>query len=88
MTDRTTVRLPGELLLQAKRKAAAESRTLTSLIEEGLRRVVTEPGKGARRDQVVLPVSTARGGFAPGFTSLREIEELEDAEHVRRLNRA
>ena len=44
MTERTTVRLPKDLLIRAKRKAAAERRTLTSLIEEGLRAVTAEPG--------------------------------------------
>ena len=85
MTDRTTVRLPGELLIQAKRKAAAEGRTLTSLIEEGLRRVVAEKHEAAQPRSVTLPVSTARGGFAPGVTSFRDIEELEDIEYVKRL---
>ena len=85
MTDRTTVRLPEELVLQAKRKAVADGRTLTSLIEEGLRRVLAEKPDPAKRKRVVLPVSTARGGFAPGITSLRDVEELEDAEYVRRL---
>jgi toxin-antitoxin system PIN domain toxin len=42
-TERTTVRLPPELLRRAKRKAAAEGRTLTSLIEDGLWLVVAEP---------------------------------------------
>jgi hypothetical protein len=37
MFTRTSVRLPRKLLARAKRKAAAELRTLTSLIEEGLR---------------------------------------------------
>ena len=37
MNERTTVRLPAELLKRAKRKAVAEGRTLTALIEEGLR---------------------------------------------------
>jgi hypothetical protein len=87
MTDRTTVRLPEELVLQAKRKAAADGRTLTSLIEEGLRRVVAENLEPVRRERVVLPVSKARGGFAPGITSLRDIEELEDAEYIQRLMR-
>ena len=87
MTDRTTVRLPGELLVQAKRKAAAEGRTLTSLIEEGLRRVVAEKRETVPRARVVLPVSTARGGFAPGFTSFRDLEELEDIAYVKRLMR-
>jgi len=87
MTDRTTVRLPGELLVQAKRKAAAEGRTLTSLIEEGLRRVVAEKRDAAQPRAVTIPVSTAKGGFAPGFTSFKDIEELEDIEYVKRLMR-
>ncbi|HXQ17270.1 MAG TPA: hypothetical protein VN814_21850 [Caulobacteraceae bacterium] len=86
MTDRTTVRLPGELLVQAKRKAAAEGRTLTSLIEEGLRRVVAE-----KRDQPVarsMPrVSTAKGWLKPGIADLKEVQELEDLEYVRKLRR-
>ena len=87
MIDRTTVRLPEELVLQAKRKAAAEGRTLTSLIEEGLRRVVAEKRAAAQPRTVDIPISTARGGFAPGITSLRDVEELEDAEYVRKLMR-
>ena len=42
MIERTTVRLPRDLLARAKRKAIAEKRTLTSLIEEGLRLVVSD----------------------------------------------
>ena len=42
MTERTTARLPEELMNRARRKAAAEGRTLTSLIEDGLRAVVAE----------------------------------------------
>src|ERR1700732_5175022 len=45
MTERTTIRLPDELLTRAKRKAAAEGRTLTSLIEQGLRLVVSDKSK-------------------------------------------
>ncbi len=37
MAERMTVRLPAELLRRAKRKAAAEGRSLTALIEDGLR---------------------------------------------------
>lgn len=51
MTERTTIRLPEDLIARAKRKAAAEGRTLTSLIEDGLRLVTTEdrkPGKTKR----------------------------------------
>ncbi|MEJ0065054.1 MAG: hypothetical protein WDM85_06135 [Caulobacteraceae bacterium] len=87
MTDRTTVRLPEELVLQAKRKAAAEGRTLTSLIEEGLRRVVSEKRDTAAKKPVMPRVSTAKGWLRPGIADLREVRELEDLEYVRKLRR-
>lgn len=59
MIERTTVRLPSDLLNRAKRKAAAERRTLTSLIEEGLQLVVAEKRKPAKRERRPLPLSTA-----------------------------
>ncbi len=39
---RTTINLPDALLEAAKRRAAAQDRTLTSLIEEGLWRVLSD----------------------------------------------
>ena len=39
---RTTINLPAGLATQAKARAAAEGRTFTSLIEEGLRIVLAE----------------------------------------------
>jgi len=86
MTDRTTVRLPDELVLQAKRKAAADGRTLTSLIEEGLRRVVADEPASVRPPRVMPPISKAKGWLRPGIANLREAEELEDLEYVRRLH--
>ena len=61
MIERTTVRLPADLLNRAKRKAAAERRTLTSLIEDGLRLVVAESGKVVKRKRRVskVPVNPA-----------------------------
>ena len=53
MTERTTVRLPLDLLRRARRKAAKERRTLTSLIEEGLRLAIADnpkTKKSAARD--------------------------------------
>ena len=55
-----------DLLRRAKRKAAAEGRTLTSLIEEGLRIVVGKPADRPRTP-VRLPVSKATGGTVPGI---------------------
>jgi transposase-like protein len=86
MTDRTTVRLPEELKERAVRLAAEEGRTLTSLIEEGLRSVIsqrrTEP-----KPRVMPRVSKARGWLAPGIKDLKEIQEIEDAEYVEKLRR-
>ena len=86
MTERTTVRLPPSLLSQAKRRAAAEGRTLTALIEQGLRLVLAQ----RRRDEKkrVLPrVSKATGGPMPGvdFTSFSALQELDDLEYVERM---
>jgi hypothetical protein len=87
MQERTTVRLPAGLLDRARRKAAAEGRTLTSLIEDGLRLVVSEKGKPAKRKPISLPVSSATGGPAPGvnYRSLAALEELDDLEYAERL---
>jgi hypothetical protein len=87
MSERTTVRLPEELLSRAKRRAAADGRTLTSLIEEGLRIVLR-----ARRDRPkrVLPrISKATGGPAPGvdLSDMASLQEAEDLEYVRRFIR-
>jgi hypothetical protein len=88
MAERTTVRLPDELLARAKRKAAAEGRTLTALIEEGLRRVVNERPTTERSERKPLPVSTATGGVRPGIdidNLARAAQELEDQEYVERF---
>ena len=53
MVERTTVRLPEDLLRRAKRKAAAEGRTLTALIEDGLRLVVTDGGSARKKERVL-----------------------------------
>jgi hypothetical protein len=87
MPERTTVRLPEDLLTRAKRKAAAEGRTLTSLIEDGLRIVVADKPRPAKRKRVVLPVSAATGGPMPGFENMNfsELQELDDLEAFERM---
>ena len=89
MPERTTVRLPEELLARAKRKAAAEGRTLTSLIEDGLRLVVSEERKPGKRKRVVLPVSKATGGLLPGvdLTRFSDIQGQDDLEYMERMKR-
>ncbi len=74
---RTTVRIDDDLLRRAKQRAAAEGRTLTSLIEEALALVVAKP-KASQHKRVDLPVSRASGGVLPGVDLNRsaDLEEL------------
>jgi hypothetical protein len=89
MTERTTIRLPAELLHQAKRRAAAQGCTLTALIEEGLRRVVSERPGVSRERRVQPRISRARGGLLPGIELVGQgsLHEIDDLERVRRMNR-
>ncbi len=89
MTERTTVRLPAGLLSRAKRKAAAERRTLTSLIEDGLRLVVAEGERAAKHRRVLPPISEATGGLMAGvdltdLSALQEADDLDRLEHMKR----
>jgi hypothetical protein len=87
MTERTTVRLPHDLLTRAKRKAAAEGRTLTSLIEDGLRLVVAENRRPAKVKRVLPRVSQATGGLMPGIdiSDSAALQEMDDLEYVERM---
>ena len=90
MSERTTVRLPEELLRRAKRKAAAEGRTLTSLIEDGLRLVTAEKKAIRPVERILPPVSKATGGLLPGvdLTSFSAFEEAEDLAYLAWLRRS
>ena len=89
MAERTTVRLPQDLLDRAKRKAAAEGRTLTALIEDGLRLVVAERRTRTKHKRILPPVSKATGGLMPGIdlTDLPAFQEIEDLGYVDRMRR-
>jgi hypothetical protein len=89
MTERTTVRLPDDLLSRAKRKAAAEGRTLTSLIEDGLRMAIAGPRKPGKGRRVLPRISTATGGPMPGvdLTALSAFQEADDLAYVARMKR-
>jgi len=79
---RTTIRLKDELLIRAKRKAAREGRSLTSLIEEGLLTVLTG-GNRSKSPVKALPVSARRGGLKPGvdINSNAALADLVDEEN-------
>ena len=63
---RTTIRLSDDLLKAAKKKAAEDGRTLTAIVEEGLRVVLAEP-REVRRRKINLPIFRASGGSRPGI---------------------
>lgn len=75
---RTTLNLPDALLDQARARAARDGRTLTSLIEEGLRAVLADQRRAAR---VTLPVhGTGRGRVLVDLDDREALAEALEAE--------
>jgi hypothetical protein len=92
MVERTTVRLPQDLVKRAKKRAAADGTTMTALIEDGLRRVLDEHKTGTKKARIMPRVSKASGAPRSGtehaeLSRLKTIEELEDLDYVARMNR-
>ena len=77
---RTTIRIKDDLLKRAKKRAADEGRTLTSLVEDGLMLLLSK-AKASRRKRIELPVSEAIGGVLPGIDLNRssDLEEVMNA---------
>jgi hypothetical protein len=63
---RTTIRLDDDLLRDARALAARQGRTLTSLIEDGLREQLARTSPEAPRNRVKLPTFQG-GGLRPGI---------------------
>ena len=64
---KTTVDLPDDLLVAAKKRAAETRSTLRALIERGLRHELSGPrGRGSRRRPGIRWV-TVDGGLPPGL---------------------
>ena len=66
MPVRTMVRLDERLLEQAKAEAARRNKTLTAMIEEGMRLALASPPTPVRRKKATLPLSRRGGGTMPG----------------------
>lgn len=58
---KTTLELPDELLIEAKKAAAGQRRPLRALVEEGLRMVLRKPEASKKKKQVRL--ITVKGGL-------------------------
>jgi hypothetical protein len=72
---KTTLDLPDELLIAAKKKAAEQRRPLRALVEEGLRVVLEGPKRQDQKRTVKLV--TVKGGLAPGL-DLSNRESMHD----------
>lgn len=73
---RTTVRLDDELLAAAKRRAADRGTTLTALIEDALREILTREPTDERRE-IKLPTFSGNG-VRPGI-DLSDNRSVRDA---------
>jgi hypothetical protein len=62
---RTTIRLDDDLLREAKALAARRGKTLTALIEDGLREQVLRAEESPGRREVEIPTWSG-GGLRPG----------------------
>jgi hypothetical protein len=72
---KTTLDLPDELLIEAKKLAAEQRRPLRAIVEEGLRMALRKPASKARKKRVHL--ITVKGGLPRGL-------DLSDREAMHR----
>lgn len=80
---RTTLNLNDDLVRQAKQRAAAEDRTLTSVIEDALRRLLAEDARQTEAPYLV-PVGGGPRGVLPGvdLSDPRALRDLMDEEDI------
>jgi len=84
------VHIPDELLAQAKLKAAKDGRTLTSLIEEGLRLVVLTSNRKSvdNGPSTPMPISQRRWEPHTGFDPTKLATELQELDDIERYGRS
>jgi hypothetical protein len=68
MAERTTVRLPEDVLNPARRKTAAEGRALTALIADGLRLIISENREAEKESLSCLGSAKPAAGSCRGST--------------------
>ncbi|HEX4960208.1 MAG TPA: ribbon-helix-helix protein, CopG family [Thermoanaerobaculia bacterium] len=74
----TTLRLDDELYRQAKARAAMLGVSLTKFLEEAIRERLHAPMAEPPRQRIRLPVSSAAGGLAAGFSTLEDAVAAAD----------
>jgi hypothetical protein len=81
----TTLRLDDEIYRQAKARAAVLGISLTRFLEDAIREHLEAPAsRPPKRRAIRLPVSSASGGLAPGFSTLDEAVAAADLAADRR----
>ena len=58
---RTTIRIDDDLLAEAKRFAASTKRSLTSVVENGLREILSRRPSKRKASPIVLPTMGGKG---------------------------
>jgi hypothetical protein len=77
---KTTLDIDDELLVKAKAVSARERKSLTALIEEGLRLRLRRTDSRARRPSRPLAVHQGHGGLAAGVDPLSNRSLLDAAD--------
>jgi hypothetical protein len=78
---KTTLNINDELLVRAKAASARERKSLTALIEEGLRLRLRRPGPGRRSPSKALAVHRGKGGLVAGVDPLSNRSMLDAADN-------
>jgi hypothetical protein len=77
---KTTLDIDDELLIRAKATSARERKSLTALIEEGLRLRLRRPRPPSRKAVSRIPVFTGKGGLVSGVDPLSNRSILDAAD--------
>ena len=81
---KTTIDLPDDLLIAAKKLAAERRTTIRSLVERGLRKELGESESAAVRRRPRIRWVTVKGGLAPGLDVADRASMMEWLHHDRR----
>jgi len=77
---KTTLDIDDELLVRAKAASARERKSLTVLIEEGLRLRLRRPGSNRRAAPKAIAVHRGKGGLVVGVDPLSNRSMLDAAD--------
>ncbi|MGH8256852.1 MAG: DUF6364 family protein [Steroidobacteraceae bacterium] len=77
---KTTLDIDDELLVRAKAVSARERKSLTALIEEGLRLRLRRPRRGTHKTPPRIPIFAGKGGLVAGVDPLSNRSLLDAAD--------